>query len=836
MSRLAAALAALLLAAAQAAPAAAARPFTVDDLLRVEGLGQTLVSPDGRWLAVERRRAYETASRFDLGAYTDLARTSLALVDLRAPGPPQPLFPHEPGVGYALGPFSPDGRRVVVYRLRGPAYELGVAEPARRRVTWSGLTPELLERGRAVAWSGPHRLVALTLLPGLTPFPLRAYAPTQLLAQRWAVTATGGTSVSVIGSGRYAGVRPRDPPSRVTVLDLRTGKARTLAEGAFEDLELSASGRWAALLEAGEDVAFQPDRPMQADYGLAKRRLRLKLLDLSSGAARAPCEGCDVMGALLAWSPAAEELLVFARRDGEPWPAGRLLRISPAGQAEPVAESRLVPVVGGRPETVRAGWMGADPMVLARAPEDPPGRADWWRVAPDGTRRLTGGLATPPAEGLVVTPHRLVLAADGALRVRNAEGAELSATSVGPYQAPVNTSPVFPRFGRILSDTASLVRTTEGPSPRIVEVGPHGPRLALPAPAGAVILAHAPGGGALLRVPVGGADRLVWQDQAGAHALAVLNPHLEDVDLPDVRPIRHAGPDGRSLISWLILPRGRADRPPPLVIWPYPGRAYAEPPPTLHPRLSVYEDPPRLLAAEGYAVLLPSLPRRGGDSVPSDGLAEDLLAVVEAANRQPELAGSFDPGRLGLWGHSFGGYAVIAAITQSDRFRVGVAAAAMPNLLHKWGDLTPLRHAPEKGLGNAAWTEDLQGDTRGPPWQTLDRFLRGSPLLRMDQARAPLLLVHGDLDNFPLGGAEQAFSAYARQNRDALLATYWGEPHVLRSPGNLRDYYARALVFLDEHLGLTRPGPPGSEPVRASGAPRLPGLPPRPAAGRRPGR
>jgi dipeptidyl aminopeptidase/acylaminoacyl peptidase len=369
----------------------------------------------------------------------------------------------------------------------------------------------------------------------------------------------------------------------------------------------------------------------------------------------------------------------------------------------------------------------------------------------------------------------------------------------------------------------------------VTELQPDGRNVSAPAPAGAELLAGASGRGALVRVPDGAADRLVWVDRVGAHVLATLNPAYADLETPDVRPVRHRGPDGRPLTSWLVLPAGpHQASPPPLVIWPYIGRAYAEPPVLLHPRYAGAEDPPRLLAAHGYAVLLPSLPRAANDSVPSDGVAATLLAIVDAAAAQPDLAGAFDPQRLALWGHSFGGYATIAAITQSGRFRAAVAAASRPNLLAKWGDLTPPRRLwPEQGLADPGWTEDLQGDTRGPPWKTPERFLLGSPLMRMDRAQTPLLLAHGELDNFSLLGAEQAFSAYLRQNRDAVLATYWGEGHVLRSPGNLRDYYRRALAFLDGELGFTPPGhgAPTQGPERgpANGAPTPP-QPPRAAA------
>ena len=76
------------------------------------------------------------------------------------------------------------------------------------------------------------------------------------------------------------------------------------------------------------------------------------------------------------------------------------------------------------------------------------------------------------------------------------------------------------------------------------------------------------------------------------------------------------------------------------------------------------------------------------------------------------------------------------------------------------------------------------------------------------------------------------FSGLLRQNKDAELVIYWGEGHIIRSPGNLRDLYARGLAWLDAYLAV--PGaptadaaarPPDPEPAAASAAPR-PLLPP----------
>lgn len=48
-------------------------PFTIDALLRQESLGDARVSPDGRWIALERRARYDRAPSYKLSRDPDEA-------------------------------------------------------------------------------------------------------------------------------------------------------------------------------------------------------------------------------------------------------------------------------------------------------------------------------------------------------------------------------------------------------------------------------------------------------------------------------------------------------------------------------------------------------------------------------------------------------------------------------------------------------------------------------------------------------------------------------------------------------------------------------------------
>lgn len=275
--------------------------------------------------------------------------------------------------------------------------------------------------------------------------------------------------------------------------------------------------------------------------------------------------------------------------------------------------------------------------------------------------------------------------------------------------------------------------------------------------------------------------------------------------------------------SWLYLPPKPAPgaAPPPLVVRPYLGETYPKPYAEALPPGGLFANI-RLMVGHGYAVLIPGLPRRRDETEPLAGLAERVLQVVDAAAARPDLAHAFDPDRLALWGHSYGGYSVLGIVAQTHRFRAAVASAPPTNLLSMWGTFQPSwRVAPEDGVWVAwpsGWVETAQGAMGGPPWTEGARYLRNSPALLADRIETPVLLFHGDQDPIPVTQSEQMFSALYRQGKTAQLVTYWGEDHLLNSPGTVRDLYARGFAWIDRFLADPVNATDGTPPGRPAGA------------------
>ncbi|MBI1196737.1 MAG: prolyl oligopeptidase family serine peptidase [Phenylobacterium sp.] len=808
---------------------ALARPFTVEDLLAQASLGAAVLDPTGRWLVFEQRDAYASADRFDAGQGTSLTLGRLRIADARAPAGARALLADDPR-GVLVGGFSPSGARLAVFRLTGHTWRLGIVSLPAGTVRWSPIAPEDPGRGRALQWLDDRRLLVLARPDGRPPRVVRqGWVFAERLPPRWAASARGGVARTAYGSGAYAPVRVRRQPDRLTILDAETGDARVLAEGAFFDLELSPDRRRVALLASGPDLQPRGDGPVRGAAGSETEATQLSILDLRSGTRATPCPSCDVSPDLLSWSPSGRRLLVYARGPDRLWTDGRLMIVDAARNAVAEAPDGLRPHLDLNPVAVWTAWMGEDPLVFGRRPGG--GRDDWWRVSGAGLHNLTAGLPPPDRSARLAGRDALNVVAGGALWRVGPDGRRTRRLDA--------VAPAAPADGRFGSGTRLrhapppalwvVAAGAEG-GPALVGMDASGRQVRLPIPAGDGAWADANLEGVAVRraVDAAGVETLSRVDGAGAVAVARVNAGWEGRETPRVVAVRHAGPAGRPLTSWVFLPQGAG--PAPLIVRPYLGSAYPQPPrdPVGRPDFLLNL---RVLTGRGYAVLVPSLPNPpGGMTEPAAGLADRILDVVRAALDTPALAGRLDPDRMALMGFSFGGYTVMEAITQTPCFKAAVSIDGISDFTAYWASLPAHLQLDAEAAYWSNWhtgvVEETQPEFHAPPWKAPDRYVRNSPLYAADRIETPLLLIHGAQDGLPLAQSEAMYSALYRQGKDALLLVYWAAMHAPVSPGDVRDVYARTFAFLDDQLGptLTSDAGPAANPGpgSASTAPRPP--------------
>lgn len=394
--------AAAILAASTATPtpAAAGRPFSVDDLLSMEMHGQAVFDPSGRWLVFERQGPYDAADRYDREFAWPWPTSTINLVDLARPEAPIELLlpPGAPG-GQVIGGWSPSGERLLIYSSEDGDWRAGVVDLKDRSVVWLPLSAEMSGLGRAAQWRDDDRLILLVRPDGSPPWPLRfrTQGPERLI-EAWRFTLEGRRpSRTVVESGRLASTDAGSDNLRdVVEVDLKSGVIRPLLTGPVLDLETAPDGRGLAIVEGRGPLPIDRTQPLRTtDMG---QRRGLRIIDLATGAVSDPMPDWDIAPNLLTWSSDGAELMVWRRQPDRSWASGQLMALDVQGKSRILPSTdlrpRVTPAAGGLLTIIHASWLGATPIMLGRTQDDD--RDDWFALQQDAPVNLTSALPQLP--------------------------------------------------------------------------------------------------------------------------------------------------------------------------------------------------------------------------------------------------------------------------------------------------------------------------------------------------------------------------------------------------------------------------------------------------------
>ena len=200
--------------------------------------------------------------------------------------------------------------------------------------------------------------------------------------------------------------------------------------------------------------------------------------------------------------------------------------------------------------------------------------------------------------------------------------------------------------------------------------------------------------------------------------------------------------------------------------------------------------------SNGYAVLEPDIKYRVND--PGMSAVWCVVPAVKAAI----ATGVVDAAKVGIQGHSWGGYQTSFLVTQTDVFAAGVAGAPLTDLISMYSLIYK-----NTGGTNQAIFESSQGRFYGGYWDNLEAYMRNSPIFHAKNVKTPLMLLHNDRDgavDFTQG--IEYFNTLRRLGKPVVMLEYVGVNHGLRKPVNQQDYTVRMKEFFDHHL-MGKPAP-----------------------------
>jgi dipeptidyl aminopeptidase/acylaminoacyl peptidase len=197
-----------------------------------------------------------------------------------------------------------------------------------------------------------------------------------------------------------------------------------------------------------------------------------------------------------------------------------------------------------------------------------------------------------------------------------------------------------------------------------------------------------------------------------------------------------------------------------------------------------------ILTSAGYAVLHPSVNLVTGR--PGEAWAKGALAAI---NKVVEM-GVADPDRLGIQGTSYGGYATVLLITQTDRFKAAINNSGKVDMVSFY------TQSPRLGVRNTHAPEKSQDRIGGTLWEYPERYLDHSAILQADRITTPLLCITGDLDpNVEALQSQEIYYALRRLGKTCVWLRYSDGAHGgPNSPAERADMYRRMIAWYDKYL------------------------------------
>ena len=814
-----------------------AAPFSLDDLLKMEGFGHASFHPSGDWLFFERIPPYETLSDYSFRTYAQrFSGNQIWRVSLDGNYEPERLPRLSADDTHYIESFSPDGRFLSIYQYSRGKFSLGAYDLKRNRFMEFKETPAFVRTGKyRPAWVSNETYIYPALEDGDQPdaTSIRTSAAAKI-SKAWQDAWEGDVPTAQVFHSSDTKSSVSMHSGHLIEADARTGKTKKLAEGLFSDLQVSPDGSAVATF-VESNIVYGKAAERSPSYS---SRHILKILDFSGTEKITTVPDIEFMPGTLIWDRQGRRVAAFGWRNDEGFQSGRYYAVDSETGAVRAFEHAGLDLASQFERTgfyipERAHFLGDGLAVFARpfsdletslstfsiGNEQPSNDAppNWYLISPDGkVTPLTQGLENV-SDVALETPHgELVIAANSGIFAVDDEGAWRRVSPI------TSTTPVraFPsRYGKLLDapgfteQTSAVFTATIDHRQKAILVdlsnleGRSSETMDIPDERTVLLAGSRKASAALFRRERGGASQLLLTGSATPSApieIAHINDHLLNRDYGHWKIIEYKVTDpetGRveELTSCVLLPSDfDSSNPPPLLVDVYPNRG----PQCLSDQPKI-EFPlphsPYLWSARGYAYAPLSAPR---DLIhTNDGPIDGIDEVLEAGISALVDSGLANPNQIVLQGNSQGGVTALFAAAHSEIFKGVIALHSWADLFsHYFGGAGIYSYAFGKALGGNA----IRYETEFPsdfsigvnPFERPDLYYKNSPVWLAPNIDVPVLLINTDMDAFSMSQFDEMFGALRLADKQATYIRYLGEGHTLSSPANIRDMWNRIDEFL----------------------------------------
>jgi dipeptidyl aminopeptidase/acylaminoacyl peptidase len=162
----------------------------------------------------------------------------------------------------------------------------------------------------------------------------------------------------------------------------------------------------------------------------------------------------------------------------------------------------------------------------------------------------------------------------------------------------------------------------------------------------------------------------------------------------------------------------------------------------------------------------------------------DIMAGVDAISKKYPI----DPRRLGIRGHSYGGYMTMWAETQTHRFAAAVAGAGLSDWLSYYG-VNEIDEWMIPFFGASVYDDPTV-------------YAKSDPMHFVKNVKTPTLILVGDRDGeVPVEQSVEWWHTLKAMHVAVKFVVYPNEGHVFVKPSDWQDYFLRSLEWFDEWFG-----------------------------------
>jgi dipeptidyl aminopeptidase/acylaminoacyl peptidase len=269
--------------------------------------------------------------------------------------------------------------------------------------------------------------------------------------------------------------------------------------------------------------------------------------------------------------------------------------------------------------------------------------------------------------------------------------------------------------------------------------------------------------------------RITQSSLAGIPQASLAKPEL----------IQYTTFDGRTIPAFFYRPPG-VEPPLPVILYVHGGPA-SQIQADFDPRFQFF-------LSRGYAILAPNVRGSSGYgkaymALDDVRLRMDSVTDLKYAVEWLRASGVAAPGRIAIYGRSYGGFMVLAAITTfPDLWAAAIDVVGIANWVTFLENTGPWRRAHrEREYGS------LESDRA---------FLKSiSPIYQVDRIQAPLLVVHGANDpRVPVTEADQIVEGLRERGHPVAYLRYPDEGHKISKLRNRIDSFTKMADFLAQYL------------------------------------